>query len=92
MNNELNTQKERMNFATELLSEIKLGAKRWFIIAIIELLIILGIIGAFLIAESQTGLDTAYDISQQADNDSSNTIIGGNSYGGYSESEDNDTP
>lgn len=34
--------------ATEMLHELKASAKRWFIIAVIELFIILGITGAFI--------------------------------------------
>lgn len=37
-----------MPLATELLKEIQLSAKRWFIIAIVELLIILSMAGGFV--------------------------------------------
>ena len=39
---------ENETLATELLHELKMSAKRWFIIAIVELIIICGITGAFL--------------------------------------------
>lgn len=37
-----------MPLATELLKEIQISAKRWFIIAIVELLIILSMAGGFV--------------------------------------------
>ena len=40
--------KETMPLATELMHELKLNAKRWFIIAIVELLIILSMAGGFV--------------------------------------------
>ena len=39
---------ENEKLATELLHEIKASAKRWFIIALVELFIILGIVGGFI--------------------------------------------
>lgn len=39
--------KSESNFATELLIEVRAGARRWFIIAIIELGIILFLVGMF---------------------------------------------
>lgn len=39
---------ETMPLATELLKEIQISAKRWFIIAIVELLIILSMAGWFV--------------------------------------------
>ena len=41
-------ENEVQTLATELLHELKASAKRWFIIAVIELLIILGIAGGFI--------------------------------------------
>ena len=40
--------KETMPLATELMHELKLNAKRWFIIAIVELVIILSMAGGFI--------------------------------------------
>ena len=40
-------ENEAMPLATELLKEIQTSAKRWFIIAIVELLIILSMAGGF---------------------------------------------
>lgn len=39
---------EHTTLATELLHELKASAKRWFIIAIIELVILVGVIAGFL--------------------------------------------
>lgn len=39
---------ETMPLATELLKEVQISAKRWFIIAIVELLIILSMAGGFV--------------------------------------------
>ena len=41
-------ENETMPLATELLKEIQISAKRWFIIAIVELLIILSMAGWFV--------------------------------------------
>ena len=41
-------ENEVQTLATELLHELKASAKRWFIIAVIELFIILGIAGVFI--------------------------------------------
>lgn len=42
-------ENEAQTLATELLHELKASAKRWFIIAVIELFIILGIAGGFIL-------------------------------------------
>ena len=39
---------ETMPLATELLKEVQISAKRWFVIAIVELLIILSMAGGFV--------------------------------------------
>ena len=41
-------ENEAMPLATELLKEVQISAKRWFIIAIVELLIILSMAGGFV--------------------------------------------
>lgn len=41
-------ENETMPLATELLKEVQISAKRWFIIAIVELLIILSMAGGFI--------------------------------------------
>lgn len=40
-------ENETMPLATELLKEVQISAKKWFIIAIVELLIILSMAGGF---------------------------------------------
>lgn len=39
---------EEQTLATELLHEIKMSARRWFIIAVAELILILGLAGALV--------------------------------------------
>ena len=39
---------ETMPLATELLKEVQISAKRWFVIAVVELLIILSMAGGFV--------------------------------------------
>ena len=41
-------ENKTMPLATELLKEIQISAKRWFIIAVVELLIILSMAGGFV--------------------------------------------
>ena len=41
-------ENETMPLATELLKEIQISAKRWFIVAVVELLIILSMAGGFV--------------------------------------------
>jgi len=41
-------EKEVHTLATELLHELKASAKRWFIIAVIELIVILSMVGGFI--------------------------------------------
>ena len=41
-------EKETQTLATELLHELKASAKRWFIIAVIELIVILSMAGGFI--------------------------------------------
>jgi len=41
-------EKEAQTLATELLHELKASAKRWFIIAVIELIVILSMAGGFI--------------------------------------------
>ena len=69
--------------ATEIISELKANSRRWFIIATAELAIILmmlvGILWYFSLPTEE------YTMSQEADNQSSNMIIGGD-YNGETES------
>ena len=66
-------------FASELLHEVKMSSKRWFIISMIELVII-AILTLLLIV---TPTDE-YSVEQESDNASTN-IIGGSYYGGETE-------
>ena len=67
--------------ASEILHELKMNGKRWFIVAMIELFVI-AILTLLLIL---TPTDE-YSIEQESDNASTN-IVGGSYYG--SETEDN---
>lgn len=71
-------EKENITLATEMLRELKANSKRWFIIAVIELFIILGIIGVFVWylntpEEETTDITTTY--SQEADTEGDNSPI-----------------
>lgn len=69
--------------ATELLREVKASSKRWFIIALVELIIILSVVGLFI--WYITLPDDEYQIEQAADENSYNQIIGGDYNGSVSE-------
>ena len=71
------------NLATELLKQIKADKKRWFIIALVELAIILIIIGAFIWYIS---LPIDADMTNQAvDGGNYNQLVGGDLYGATAE-------
>ena len=72
-------------FATELLKEIKLSAKRWFIAFCIMTGMEIATVAGFLWYISLPVEETA--IEQEADNNSNNTVIGGDYNGGTSESD-----
>ena len=69
--------------ATEMLREVKAHGKRWFIIALVELFIILSVVGLFIWYITLPGAE--YDIEQAADENSYNQIIGGDYNGSVSE-------
>lgn len=71
---------EQDSLATELLKQIKADKKRWFIIALVELFIIFAITGIFIWYISLPVEDG--NISQSADDNSYNQIVGGDVYGG----------
>lgn len=72
---------ENKTLATELLHELKASVKRWFIIAIVELVIILGIVTGFLWYISLP-VEEGTVITQDTENNSGdNQVIGGNYYG-----------
>ena len=72
------------SLATELLKQIKLDKKRWFIIAMVELFIIFALIGIFFWYISLP-ID-ADSVEQSVDGTGVNQVAGGNIYGGNSES------
>lgn len=76
---------ENKTLATELLHEVKTSAKRWFIIAIVELCVMVAIIAGFL--WYITLPIEEYTIEQEATDRSFNIINGGEFNG--SEAEDN---
>ena len=67
------------NLATELLKQIKADKKRWFIIALVELAIILIITGIFVWYISLP-IDMG-DIQQAVDGGDYNQLVGGDLYG-----------
>ena len=61
--------------ATELLHELKANSKRWFIISIIELVIILAITGLFVWYIYQPIEETTIEYSQDADTEGDESPI-----------------
>lgn len=76
---------ENKTLATELLHEVKASAKRWFIIAIVELFVILAVIAGFLWYITLPVEE--YTIEQEATDRSFNMINGGDWNGGETESD-----
>lgn len=76
---------ENKTLATELLHEVKASAKRWFIIAIVELCVILAIVAGFLWYITLPVEE--YTIEQDADDRSFNIINGGDFNGSAPESD-----
>lgn len=73
-------EKQEMKLATELMHELKMSSKRWFIAFLVVLSLWFATIGGFiwyisLPIEETTATTT--DIAQEADNDGYNQIIGG---------------
>ena len=77
------------NFATELLHEVKLSAKRWFIAFLVVLGLWFATIGAFLWYISLPVEVADTQVEQQSDNNSNNYVVGGDYDGGLSDSEEN---
>ena len=71
-----------MSFATELLKELKASSKRWFIAFCVMVALEVSTIIGFMWYISLLIEDTS--ISQESDNSSENTVIGG----GYSRHDD----
>ena len=63
-----------VTLATEMLKELKANSKRWFIVAVIELLIILGIIGIFVWYINQP-IEETITYEQDADTEGENSPI-----------------
>ena len=69
--------------ATEMLREVKANGRRWFIIALVELLIILAMAGLFLWYATLPVEEI--EIDQDSDESSYNQVIGGDYNGSTSE-------
>lgn len=68
---------ESVSFATELLREVKTSARRWFVAFMIMVILEIATICGFLWYISLPVEETTTDITQDADDGSSNQIIGG---------------
>ena len=72
---------EKENLAMEMLRELKQNSRRWFIIAIIELVLLVGSNIAWLVYQSQYETlsdETTTEYSQEADTDGNNSPINQN--------------
>ena len=72
---------EERSLALEILKEVKAQSKRWFIIAIIELVLLVGSNIAWLVYQSQfetVSDETTTEYSQEADTDGNNSPINQN--------------
>lgn len=72
---------EKDSLAMEMLRELKAQSKRWFIIAIIELILLVGSNIAWLVYQSQyetVSDETTTEYSQEADTDGNNSPINQN--------------
>jgi len=72
---------EKENLAMEMLRELKQNSRRWFIIAIIELVLLVGSNIAWLVYQSQyetVSDETTTEYSQEADTDGNNSPINQN--------------
>lgn len=81
MENEVHT------LATELLHELKASAKRWFIIAVIELIVILSMAGGFIwylslpVEDEVVSVESEDDNANYVGNDLTGAIYNGESKG-----------
>ncbi len=72
---------EKESLALEILKEVKANCRRWFIIAIIELVLLVGSNIAWLVYQSQfetVSDETTTEYSQEADTDGNNSPINQN--------------
>lgn len=76
---------ENKTLATELLHEVKASAKRWFIIAIVELIAILLMVAGFLWYITLPVEEYTETIEQEATDRSFNIVNGGDFNGGQTE-------
>lgn len=73
---------QEMNLATELMHELKAASKRWFIAFLVVLGLWFATIGGFIWYISLPAEETtSTDISQEADNDGHNQVVGGDFIG-----------
>lgn len=76
---------EEKTLATELLHEVKASAKRWFVIAIVELLIITLLVGGILwllgLPVEEVALDNESGVAAYVGNDMNGVIHNGTSDG-----------
>ena len=73
---------EKTTLASELLHELKLSARRWFIIAVIELVILVSLVGGFIWYISLPVED--YSLEQVTEQGGDNFNVGGD-YNGTTE-------
>ena len=84
-------EKQEMKLATELMHELKMTSKRWFIAFLVVLGLWFATIGAFIWYISLPVEEaTSTEIAQEADDDSYNQIVGGDFVGGKTESSSNE--
>lgn len=72
---------EKESLALEILKEVKANCRRWFIIAIIELVLLVGSNIAWLVYQSQyetVSDETTTEYSQEADTNGNNSPINQN--------------
>ena len=77
----INTTNDDTTLATELLKDVKVQGKRWFIAAMVELGIIVGIVAGFLWYISLPIEETTTTQTVETMEDGNITQIGGDSYG-----------
>lgn len=79
---------QEMNLATELMHELKAASRRWFIAFLVVLGLWFATIGGFIWYISLPVEETtSTDISQEADNDGYNQVVGGDFIGSETDSQ-----
>lgn len=69
------------NLATEMLREIKITSRRWFIAFVITLCLWFGTIGGFIWYISLPTEEVSTEVMQDSDNESVNNFVGGDYVG-----------